>query len=59
MFQTVRQLSELMQPADGQPYIGSVDVGGEYYGTGDGSGKAFWPGSYMFSANISFPLAFS
>ncbi len=45
MFNTVRQFSELMQPADGQPYIGSIDVGGEYYGTGDGSGKAFWPGS--------------
>jgi hypothetical protein len=44
MFHTVRQFSELMQPADGQPYIGSIDVGGEYYGTGDGSGKAFWPG---------------
>eukprot|EP00291_Cryptomonas_curvata_P026442 CAMPEP_0172157808 /NCGR_PEP_ID=MMETSP1050-20130122/4006_1 /TAXON_ID=233186 /ORGANISM="Cryptomonas curvata, Strain CCAP979/52" /LENGTH=82 /DNA_ID=CAMNT_0012827097 /DNA_START=12 /DNA_END=260 /DNA_ORIENTATION=+ len=45
MFNTARQFSELMQPADGQPYIGSIDVGGEYYGTGDASGKAFWPGT--------------
>ena len=44
VFANVRQLTALLQPADGQPYIGSVDVGGKFYGTGDGSGLAFWPG---------------
>ncbi len=52
MFATLRRMQKLLLPADGVDPATldgpgdetALDVGGEFFGDGDGSGKAFWPG---------------
>ena len=52
MFGLVRVMQKLMLPADGIDPAAidgpgdktALDTGGEFFGDGDGSGKAFWPG---------------
>jgi hypothetical protein len=53
MFGFLRRCQKLMMPADGIDPASidgpgdetALDTGGEFFGDGDGSGKAFWPGT--------------
>ena len=52
MFGMLRRFQKLLLPADGIDPASidgpgdetALDTGGEFFGDGDGSGKAFWPG---------------
>ncbi len=56
MFGLVRRMQKLLMPADGVDPAAldgagdetALDTGGEFFGDGDGSGKAFWPGKESF-----------